>query len=41
MQDCMALLAYEEPETSPMFHYLQDEYRQSVADGLNRAVLGT
>jgi glucose-induced degradation protein 8 len=36
----MALLAYEEPEKSPMFHLLSPEYRQNVADILNRAVLG-
>lgn len=36
----MALLAYEEPENSPLFHYLTDEYRQSIADALNCAVLG-
>lgn len=36
----MALLAYDDPETSPMFHYLSLEYRHSVADALNSAVLG-
>lgn len=36
----MALLAYEEPEKSPMFHLLSLEYRQSVAENLNRAILG-
>lgn len=36
----MALLAYEEPEKSPMFHLLSFEYRQHVADSLNRAILG-
>jgi len=36
----MALLAYEEPEKSPMFHLLSPKYRQNVADGLNRAILG-
>lgn len=41
MQDFMALLAYEEPEKSPMFHLLAPEYRQNVADSLNRAILGT
>ncbi|XP_024396244.1 uncharacterized protein [Physcomitrium patens] len=39
LQDCMALLAYDDPETSPMFHYLSLEYRHSVADALNSAVL--
>lgn len=35
----MALLAYEEPEKSPMFHLLSLDYRQQVADSLNRAIL--
>lgn len=39
-QDFMALLAYEEPEKSPMFHLLSFEYRQHVTDNLNRAILG-
>lgn len=36
----MALLAYEEPDKSPMFHLLSLDYRQQVADSLNRAILG-
>jgi hypothetical protein len=40
MQDCIALLAYEEPEKSPMFFLLSMDHRQSVADSLNRAILG-
>ncbi|CAL8099410.1 unnamed protein product [Prunus armeniaca] len=40
LEDFMALLAYEEPEKSPMFHLLSLDYRQQVADSLNRAVLG-
>ncbi|KAJ7552167.1 hypothetical protein O6H91_06G045000 [Diphasiastrum complanatum] len=39
LQDCMALLAYAEPEASPMFYLLSSDYRQNVADCLNRAVL--
>ncbi|XP_078171358.1 lisH and RanBPM domains containing protein [Carex rostrata] len=39
MEDVMALMAYEDPEKSPMFHLLSLEYRQSVADGLNQAIL--
>ncbi|KAF8406485.1 hypothetical protein HHK36_008574 [Tetracentron sinense] len=39
LEDFMALLAYEEPEKSPMFHLLGLEYRQHVADSLNRAIL--
>ncbi|GAA0165719.1 hypothetical protein LIER_21046 [Lithospermum erythrorhizon] len=40
IQDFLALLAYEEPEKSPMFHLLSLEYREHVADNLNRAILG-
>ena len=36
----MALLAYEEPEKSPVFRLIGLEYRQDVADKLNRAILG-
>ncbi|CAK7346299.1 unnamed protein product [Dovyalis caffra] len=39
LEDFMALLAYEEPEKSPMFHLLGLEYRQRVADKLNQAIL--
>ncbi|KAL3505342.1 hypothetical protein ACH5RR_035183 [Cinchona calisaya] len=39
LEDFIALLAYEEPEKSPMFHLLSSEYRQHVADSLNRAIL--
>ncbi|XP_030513804.1 glucose-induced degradation protein 8 homolog [Rhodamnia argentea] len=39
LEDFMALLAYEEPEKSPMFHLLSLDYRQLVADSLNRAIL--
>ncbi|KAJ6920770.1 hypothetical protein NC651_014374 [Populus alba x Populus x berolinensis] len=39
LEDFLSLLAYEEPEKSPMFHLLGSEYRQHVADKLNRAIL--
>ncbi|KAJ3696103.1 hypothetical protein LUZ60_001480 [Juncus effusus] len=39
IEDVMALMAYEDPEKSPMFHLLSSEYRQYVADGLNQAIL--
>ncbi|CAM6082895.1 unnamed protein product [Calypogeia fissa] len=39
LQDCMALLAYEDPETSPLFSLLSMDHRQSIADALNCAVL--
>lgn len=39
MEDFIALLAYDEPAKSPMFHLLSSEYREHVADSLNRAIL--
>ncbi|KAL5557956.1 hypothetical protein UlMin_034167 [Ulmus minor] len=39
LEDLLALIAYDEPEKSPMFHYLGPEYRQQVAESLNRAIL--
>ncbi len=36
----MTLLAYEEPDKSPRFHLLGLEFRQKVAESLNRAILG-
>ncbi|XP_018821077.1 glucose-induced degradation protein 8 homolog isoform X2 [Juglans regia] len=39
LEDFMALLAYEEPDKSPTFHLLSLDYRQQVADSLNRAIL--
>ncbi|KAK9080333.1 hypothetical protein SSX86_000091 [Deinandra increscens subsp. villosa] len=39
VQDFMTLLAYEEPEKSPMVHLLSLEHRQHVVDNLNRAIL--
>ncbi|XP_071703079.1 uncharacterized protein [Rutidosis leptorrhynchoides] len=39
LEDFMALLAYEDPYKSPMFHLLDMDYRQNVADSLNRAIL--
>ncbi|CAH8354388.1 unnamed protein product [Eruca vesicaria subsp. sativa] len=39
LEDVMALLAYEDPEKSPMFYLLSSEYRQQVADNLNRTIL--
>lgn len=39
LQDFMTLLAYEEPEKSPVFQLLSMDHRQNVADSLNRAVL--
>ncbi|XP_019414974.1 PREDICTED: glucose-induced degradation protein 8 homolog [Lupinus angustifolius] len=39
LQDFMALLAYKEPEKSPVFHLLSSEFRQQVTDSLNRAIL--
>ncbi|CAG7900196.1 hypothetical protein BRARA_H02975 [Brassica rapa] len=39
LEDAIALLAYEDPEKSPMFYLLSSEYRQQVADDLNRTLL--
>ncbi|KAI3820996.1 hypothetical protein L1987_08552 [Smallanthus sonchifolius] len=39
LEDFMALLAYDEPEKSPVFHLLSLEYRQHVVDNLNRAIM--
>ncbi|KAL8226629.1 hypothetical protein R6Q57_016461 [Mikania cordata] len=39
LEDFMTLLAYEEPEKSPTFRLLGLEYRQHVADNLNRVIL--
>eukprot|EP00262_Sarcandra_glabra_P005350 TRINITY_DN16834_c0_g2_i1.p1 TRINITY_DN16834_c0_g2~~TRINITY_DN16834_c0_g2_i1.p1 ORF type:complete len:217 (+),score=39.32 TRINITY_DN16834_c0_g2_i1:222-872(+) len=39
LEDFMALLAYEEPEKAPGFRLLGMDYRQQVADCLNRAIL--
>ncbi|XP_060673663.1 uncharacterized protein LOC107420458 isoform X2 [Ziziphus jujuba] len=39
LEDFLALLAYDEPEKSPVFHLLSLEYRQDVADSLNRLIL--
>ncbi|GMH17473.1 hypothetical protein Nepgr_019314 [Nepenthes gracilis] len=39
LEDFIALLAYEEPEKSPMFHLLSLDYRQQIADNLNQAIL--
>ncbi|XP_010923261.1 uncharacterized protein [Elaeis guineensis] len=39
LEDFMALLAYEEPEKSPLFRLLSPDHRQDVADCLNQAIL--
>ena len=39
IQDVVALLAYEEPEKSPVASFLQPERRDEVATTLNKAVL--
>eukprot|EP00250_Pteridium_aquilinum_P005859 c15885_g1_i1 orf=254-901(+) len=39
LQDVMTLLAYEEPEKSPVYELLSMDHRQNVADKLNRIVL--
>ncbi|KAH7673852.1 LisH motif-containing protein [Dioscorea alata] len=39
LEDFMALLAYDEPDCSPMFHLMRSDYRQTIADNLNQAIL--
>ncbi|CAA0821983.1 LisH and RanBPM domains containing protein [Striga hermonthica] len=39
LEDCAGLLAYQEPEKSPLFHLLSPEHRHHVANSLNRAIL--
>ncbi|KAH7445840.1 hypothetical protein KP509_01G026100 [Ceratopteris richardii] len=39
LQDVVTLLAYEEPEKSPVYEFLSMDHRQSVADKLNKLVL--
>ncbi|RAL53114.1 unnamed protein product [Cuscuta campestris] len=39
LEDFLSLLAFDEPEKSPMFHLLSLEHRQHVADSLNGAIL--
>ncbi|XP_074569853.1 uncharacterized protein LOC141826498 isoform X2 [Curcuma longa] len=39
LEDFATLLTYEEPEKSPIFYPLSPEYRENIADNLNRAIL--
>jgi len=39
LEECLALLAYTEPESSPVGQYLREEFRTAVADALNGALL--
>ncbi|XP_021758347.1 glucose-induced degradation protein 8 homolog isoform X1 [Chenopodium quinoa] len=41
LEEFLALLAYDEPEKSPSFHLISLDYRQDIADKINRAILGT
>lgn len=41
LHDCLALLAYERPQDSPMAYLLQFGQREVVADAVNAFVLGT
>ncbi|XP_043709047.1 ran-binding protein M homolog [Telopea speciosissima] len=41
LQDCIALLAYEEPMKSPVGHLLHMSQREVVADAVNAMVLST
>jgi hypothetical protein len=39
LQDVVALIAYEQPEASPLAHLLQLSQREVVADVVNAAIL--
>lgn len=39
VQDVVALIAYEQPEQSPLAHLLQLSQREVVADAVNAAIL--
>jgi len=39
LEECLALLAYRAPETSPVGQYMGADFRQGVADSLNGALL--
>jgi len=39
VQDVVALIAYEQPEQSPLAHLLQLSHREVVADAVNAAIL--
>ncbi|XP_068647186.1 ran-binding protein M homolog isoform X1 [Aristolochia californica] len=41
LQDCIALLAYEEPQNSPVGHFLDMVQREAVADAINITILST
>lgn len=40
-QDVFALIAYEDPENSPISHYLADGFKDRIARSVNSAILGT
>jgi hypothetical protein len=39
VQDVVALIAYEQPEQSPLAHLLEVSQREVVADAVNAAIL--
>ncbi|XP_071716338.1 ran-binding protein M homolog [Rutidosis leptorrhynchoides] len=41
VQDCAALLAYQEPEKSAVGYLLEDSHRENVADAVNAMILST
>ncbi|AEE31798.1 SPla/RYanodine receptor (SPRY) domain-containing protein [Arabidopsis thaliana] len=41
VEDCFALLAYEKPEESSVWYFLEDSQRELVADAVNAAILST
>lgn len=41
LQDCIALLAYEQPQESSVAYLLEDSQREIVADTVNAMILST
>ena len=39
LEECLALLAYDNPAVSPVGQYLSESFKQQVADALNGALL--
>lgn len=39
LEECLALLAYESPSTSPVGEYMSEDYKLAVAEALNGALL--
>ena len=40
LTEVLALIAYQNPQNCPVSHFLSHERRETVADELNRCILG-